>query len=85
MVERYGPVQTETEEAVPDVIDSPAGSRVLRRPAEPPLLGWLRRDAESSVKFEGLAVPSQQRDLRLDFFAGSPCFSFLSIIFQKIF
>jgi hypothetical protein len=70
MVERCGPVQTQNEEAVPDVTDSPAGSRVLRRRAEPPLLWWLRRDAASSVKFEGSAVPSQQRDLRLDFFRG---------------
>jgi hypothetical protein len=30
----------------------------------------LRREAASSAKFEGSAVPSQQRDLRLDFFRG---------------
>jgi hypothetical protein len=70
MVERCGPVQIRTQEAVPDVTDSPAGARIFRRRAEQPLLGWLRRDAASSVKFEGSAVPSQQRDLRLDFFRG---------------
>jgi hypothetical protein len=70
MAERCEPVQTRTEEAVPEVTDSPAGARILRRRAEPPLLGWLRRGAASSVKFEGSAVPSQQRDLRLDFFRG---------------
>jgi hypothetical protein len=70
MVERCGPVQIGIEEAVPEVTDSPAGARILsRRPDQPPL-GWLRRDAASSVKFEGSAVPSQQRDLRLDFFRG---------------
>ena len=55
---------------MPEVTDPPAGARILRRRAEQPLLGWLRRDAASSVKFEGSAVPSQQRDLRLDFFRG---------------
>jgi hypothetical protein len=34
------------------------------------MLGWLRRDAASPVNFEGSAVPSRQRDLRLDFFRG---------------
>jgi hypothetical protein len=70
MVERCGPVQTGIEEAVPEVTDSPAGARILSRRPEQPPLGWLRRDAASSVKFEGSAVPSQQRDLRLDFFRG---------------
>jgi hypothetical protein len=46
------------------------GGSVLRRQAARLLSGWLRRDASSSVKFEGPAVPSQQRDLRLDFFRG---------------
>ena len=55
---------------MPEVTDSPAGARILGRRADRPLLGWLRRDAASSVKFEGSAVPSQQRDLRLDFFRG---------------
>ena len=44
--------------------------RDLRRRAARFLLRWLRRDALSSVKFEGPAVPSQERDLRLDFFRG---------------
>jgi hypothetical protein len=70
MVERCGPVQTGIEEAVPEVTDSPAGARILSRRPERPPLGWLRRDAAPSVKFEGSAVPSQQRDLRLDFFRG---------------
>jgi hypothetical protein len=48
----------------------PVGGSVLGRRAVQLLLRWLRRDAPSSVKFEGLAVPSQQRDLRLDFFRG---------------
>jgi hypothetical protein len=34
------------------------------------LLQRLRRDTPPSVKFEGPAVPSPQRDLRLDFFRG---------------
>jgi hypothetical protein len=58
-----------TAEAVSEVTNPPAGARILR-PAEQPLLGWLGRDAASSAKFEGSAVPSQQRDLRLDFFRG---------------
>ena len=48
----------------------PVGGSVLRQPAARLLLRWLRRDAPPSLKFEGRAVPSQQRDLRLDFFRG---------------
>jgi hypothetical protein len=70
MIERCGPAQTGIEETVPEVTDSPAGARILSRRPEQPPLGWLCRDAASSVKFEGSAVPSQQRDLRLDFFRG---------------
>ena len=55
---------------MPEVIGLPDGARVLRRRAERPLLGYLRRDAESLVKVQGSAVPSQQRDFRLDFFRG---------------
>jgi hypothetical protein len=55
---------------MPEVTDSPARARILSRRAEQPLLGWLCRDAASPVKFEGSTVPSQQRDLRLDFFRG---------------
>ena len=58
------------EKAAPEVTGSPVSTRVLRRRAGRPLLGWLRRDAASSAKFEGSTVPSQQRDLRLDFFRG---------------
>jgi hypothetical protein len=50
--------------------DPPAVARVRDRRAARLLLRWLPRDALSSVKFEGPAVPSQQRDLRLDFFRG---------------
>ena len=46
------------------------GGGVLRRRAARLLLRWPRREAPSSVKFAGPAVPSQQRDLRLDFFRG---------------
>jgi hypothetical protein len=48
----------------------PVGGSVLRRRAARLLLRRLRRDAPPSVKFEGPAVPSPQRDLRLDFFRG---------------
>ena len=48
----------------------PVGGSVLSQRAARLLLRWLRRDAPPSVKFEGPAVPSQQRDLRLDFFRG---------------
>jgi hypothetical protein len=86
MVERCGPVQTGIEEAVPEVTDSPAGARILSRRPEQPPLGWLRRDAAPSVKFEGSAVPSQQRDLRLDFFRGlALIFIFVDHIPENIF
>jgi len=55
---------------VPEVTGSPDGGRVLRRRAEGPPLGYLRRDAESLVKVQGSPVLSQQRDFRLDFFRG---------------
>ena len=55
---------------MPEVTEPPAGARILRQQAEQPLLAWFRHNAASSVKFEGSAVPSQQRDLRLDFFRG---------------
>src|SRR5271157_5379446 len=62
------------------------GGSVLRRRAVPLLLRWLRRDAPSSVKFEGPAVPSQQRDLRLDFFRGlALIFIFIDHIPENVF
>jgi hypothetical protein len=70
MVERSASIPSRIEKAAPEVISAPVGTRDLRRRAGRPLLGWLRRDAASSVKFEGSTVPSQQRDLRLDFFRG---------------
>jgi len=48
----------------------PVSGSVLRRRAARLLLRRLRRDAPSSVKFEGPGLPSLQRDLRLDFFRG---------------
>ena len=48
----------------------PVSGSVLRRRAARLLLWRLRRDAPSSVKFEGPGLPSLQRDLRLDFFRG---------------
>src|SRR6516225_4365198 len=70
MVERGASIPSRIEKAAPEVTSVPVGTRDLRRRAGRPLLGWLRRDAASSVKFEGSTVPSQQRDLRLDFFRG---------------
>jgi hypothetical protein len=59
---------------------------VLRRRVAHPLLWWLRRDAPSSLKFEGPVVPSQQRDLRLDFFRGlALIFIFVDHIPENIF
>jgi hypothetical protein len=69
-VEQVGPTKSRVEKTVPGLTAPPADVSVLRRRAARRLLGWFRRDAPSSVKFEGPAVPSQQRDLRLDFFRG---------------
>jgi hypothetical protein len=48
----------------------PVGGGDFFRRAARLRIGWQCRDALPSVKFEGPTVPSQQRDLRLDFFRG---------------
>ena len=64
----------------------PVGGSVLSQRAARLLLRWLRRDAPPSVKFEGPAVPSQQRDLRLDFFRGlALIFIFIDHIPENVF
>jgi len=59
-----------TEQAGSGLTTPPACAGEHRRTALLPLWGWLRREAPSAVRPEGPTPPSQQRDLRLDFFRG---------------